>query len=371
MGFLSFEKSNIILLLLFAYIQFIQSSAITDITNGKAQWIEIIIILSFSNVPKLLAGIMRIITIYQTKSKNPKKHINFGFKGVLIYSVMLIMEAANQFLFIGHKKIIKNANTPIHLDLCLKGFQIFFITLFGYYLLDYSLLRHKKAGLVILTVGYGFTRLMSFIFSDEDSNSIEFLAIIVQVAVNITDSFHEVLEKYLMKYKYQHFLKILFMQGLFETIVLSISMIVFLFFTQEKERLDIYIWFTKNLIHLIPYSVSSFGYHFLRMSINSQLTPTHRIMSDAFYAIACFYYYLITDFSISNLIISFGYLLSFCGSLVYHEVLVINLCNINKDTKKLIEKRALIEERDSENLIDYLNKFDTEISVIPENDILY
>ena len=206
MGFLSFEKRNIILLLLFAYIQFIQSSAITDITNGDKPIVEVIIILSFSNVPKLLAGILRIITIYQTKSKIHKKKITFGSKGVLIYSVMLIMEATNQILFISHKRYIQNSNTPIHLDLCLKGFQIFFITLFGYYLLDYSLLRHKKAGLIILSVGYGFTRLMSFVFSSEDSNSIEIIAILFQVAVNITDSFHEVFEKYLMQYKYQHFL---------------------------------------------------------------------------------------------------------------------------------------------------------------------
>ena len=370
MGFLSFEKRNIILLLLFAYIQFIESSAITDITNGNKPIVEVIIILSFSNVPKLLAGILRIITIYQTKSKIHKKKITFGSKGVLIYSVMLIMEVTNQILFICHKRYIQNANTPIHLDLCLKGFQIFFITLFGYYLLDYSLLRHKKAGLIILSVGYGFTRLMSFIFSSEDSNSIEIIAILFQVAVNITDSFHEVFEKYLMQYKYQHFLKILFIQGLFDTIGLIISIVVLLFI--NKSDLENNKWFTENLKHLIPYSVSSFGYHFLRMSINSKLTPTHRIMSDSFYAIVCFFYYLIHDFSISNLIISFGYLLSFCGSLVYHEVIVINLFNINKDTKKSIQKRAIKEEKDSENLIEQLNKFDTEISFVPVNEsILY
>ena len=109
MGFLSFEKRNIILLLLFAYIQFIQSSAITDITNGNKPIVEVIIILSFSNVPKLLAGILRIITIYQTKSKIHKKKITFGSKGVLIYSVMLIMEATNQILFISHSQRLERA----------------------------------------------------------------------------------------------------------------------------------------------------------------------------------------------------------------------------------------------------------------------
>ena len=38
-----------------------------------------------------------------------------------------------------------------------------------------------------------------------------------------------------------------------------------------------------------------------------------------------------------NLIISVSYLLSFCGSLVYHEVLIIKMCGVDRDTHEVVE----------------------------------
>ena len=68
------ERSNIVLLLIFTYFIFNESSAITDITKEelKHSVIEIVILLSFANVHKLIAGIIRVITL---KTDTIKKRI--------------------------------------------------------------------------------------------------------------------------------------------------------------------------------------------------------------------------------------------------------------------------------------------------------
>ena len=85
------ERSNIVLLLIFTYFIFIESSAITDITKEalKHSVIEIVILLSFANVHK-------------------------------------------QIFYVILKIVIQKKDTPLYLDLCLKGFQIFFISGLGF-----------------------------------------------------------------------------------------------------------------------------------------------------------------------------------------------------------------------------------------------
>ena len=59
----------------------------------------------------------------------------------------------------------------------------------------------------------------------------------------------------------------------------------------------------------------------------------------------------------TNLIISVSYLLSFCGSLVYHEVLIIKIYDIDRDTKKEIQNRAEKDINNCEILIEEEKEF--------------
>ena len=83
------------------------------------------------------------------------------------------------------------------------------------------------------------------------------------------------------------------------------------------------------------------------LELLSMIEWTHRIISDSLYAILSVYYYLFRNFSLNFFIISFGYLIAFYGSLVYHQVLIIRLFGADRDTKKEKKKRGIKEEEDS------------------------
>ena len=188
--------------------------------------------------------------------------------------------------------------------------------------------RIKKFGLAMLLMGFCLTLFLNQFFSNEYDPKIQLYAVLYQIAVNVTDGVQEVLEKYLLQYKYQHFLTILFLQGLFDTLILCGILLYLIIVNQYTlaHWVEINIWLKKNLKQLIAYSFASFGYHFCRLNINEKMSPTHRIISDSLYAILSVYYFLIGNFSFGDFIISFRYLISFCGSLVYHQILVVKVC---------------------------------------------
>lgn len=194
MSILIREKSNIALLLIFSYFLFIQSSAITDIKNGQFPKIEVVILLSFANIPKLLAGILRLITL--RKNQNYKFY-EFKKKDFFIYATIIILEFSTQIFYIIHKRIIQGEDNPLYLDLCLKGFQIYFISGLGFFILHYRFETHKKFGLAMLLMRFCLTLFLNQFFSNEYDPKIQLYAVLYQIAVNITDGVQEVLEKYL------------------------------------------------------------------------------------------------------------------------------------------------------------------------------
>ena len=353
MPLFSLDKSNLFLLFIFSYFIFIQSSSINDIKNGSNVEIETVLLLIAANCPKLLALIPKIVILHQSKKEIQNKKIKLDCKGYFFYFIIISMEFITQVIYIVHKINLQNIDIPIYLDLCLRGFQIFIVSGLGAYFLKYQFFTHKKVGLIIFFVGSALSIFLVYFLSDIKIEPNQIRAICFQLAMNITAGIHEVFEKYLMQYKYQHVFQILFMQGIVETIILGSCLGCL---SSVKDIKATFEWLLKYLKLFIVYSFGSSGYHIFRIIINWNLSPTHRIMSDSFYAICFFYYYLCIEFSLTNLLISVSYLLSFCGSLVYHEILIIKAYDIDRDTKKEIQNRAENDINDCERLIEEENE---------------
>ena len=119
------ERSNIVLLLIFTYFIFIESSAITDITKEelKHSVIEIVILLSFANVHKLIVGIIRVITLKTDTIKKEEQYYELGKQGIIAYVIVIVLEFSTQIFYVILKIVIQKKDTPLYLDLCLKGFQ--------------------------------------------------------------------------------------------------------------------------------------------------------------------------------------------------------------------------------------------------------
>ena len=104
----------------------------------------------------------------------------------------------------------------------------------------------------------------------------------------------------------------------------------------------------------MAYLVTCSGYNFFRILINNTLTPTHRIVADSFSALSFFLLSLYSNWSLPNIIICCGYLISSFGSIIYNEILIIKVWQLNKDTVAEINKRGKKEILESEDfLINY------------------
>ena len=85
----------------------------------------------------------------------------------------------------------------------------------------------------------------------------------------------------------------------------------------------------------------------MRLVINYKFTPAHRSISDSLSAILMFglsFYFDVGNGKILSGLV--GYIICVFGNLVYNEIVIIDIFNINRDTINQINKRALLEEKE-------------------------
>ena len=233
-----------------------------------------------------------------------------------------------------------SVSTPIYMDICIKGFQIFFSCLFCYFILGYKIEAHKKGGLVIIFIGMTYNCILSGLV--ESGFNLKLLGL--QIILNLGTAFQETWEKYLMHYEYQSPFVILFFEG-----VLGNFLLVFVFFSYlGSEELSLILpWIGSHLLHLFTFSLVCIGYSVFRIVINRDFSPTHRILADTFVSLVFYVVFLlqITP-SVLNIAFLIGFIVDTIGSMVYNEIIILRFFALDKDTKFAIFDRE-VEERNS------------------------
>ena len=240
----------------FIYFLFLESSSISDMASSSIS--QVIFLTIFFNISPILCGIFQIIIyikfkcfkleVSQRKKKKEKKEIANKeltlpekIKFSLLFLLITVLDTGTTFCFLYQKYLLKNIANPIYLDTGTKGIQIFFCCLFCYFILGYKFEKHKKGGIIIIAIGL----LLNFLLSVFTETSFDYIILIMQLIVNIGTSFQEVIEKYLMDFKYLSAYKMLFFEGIIGNIIMFILFFILGF--PKKSTINILFYYMYGI----------------------------------------------------------------------------------------------------------------------------
>lgn len=280
------------------------------------------------------------------------------FKDYWLYAAMILLELCsnNAHLFFDLKTVrdyfFQNVeDIRLSFDFLFSTFEIFIICIGSFYFLKYKIGKHKLAGLIIIFVGL-IVPIPKYVDDSTNYLNTQFYILIKFFIYNF-EAAAEVIEKYLLLYKSQSPYLLLFLQGLFQTIISLIFLFINLGKTNNADNPNNEEnpnWYVIMLIY-IGFIIVEGAYHYLRIAVIYKLTPTHKIVSSSLAYFAFFIFYFVKELKWENLFGMIGFCICIIGSLIYNEIIVFTLWDIDKDTKENITERALQEEKETMNVM--------------------
>ena len=198
-------------------------------------------------------------------------------------------------------------------------------------ILGYKFENHKRGGIIIITIGL----LLNFFLSVFTETSFDYIILIMQLIVNIGTSFQEVIEKYLMDFKYLSAYKMLFFEGIIGNIIM------FILFFCYRDSSDIISWIFQKKVQLISFSIICIGYSVFRVLINRDYSPTQRVIAEGFSSLMFYIIYMVENrLNLNNIFFLIGNLIVCFGAAIYNEMIIITLFGLHQDTHSEVIRRS-------------------------------
>ena len=304
----------------------------------------------FGFFTKLFAGIFEIILQkgFHIKLKEPSP---LTVKDYAIYIIIIFLEVLSLQLNINFYILNAHLFKNEYLFASLTGLQIFIISSLSFVIFKFRFGKHRIIGLVFIFFGLLFT-IPIFVFQiNKVLTSREIIIFcLTQLGIVFIGGIVEVLQKYLLLVKNQSPYKMVFIIGLFQ----CLSMIYFIVDSFLKLKATFTI---EPGIILIFGIVVQGAYHYMRLAINYKFSPAHRSTADYLSSIIMFIFSYYFERNWVVLLGLIGYFICLFGSLIYNEIIIIGVFNIDKDTIDQIQQRGLIEKvKDKEYLCDEYKK---------------
>lgn len=264
--------------------------------------------------------------------------------------------------------------------------RILFTSILCYYLFKIKVYRHHLVSIIFIFIGVilaGVYPLIKF----WDSFGISYFAF--TICELIINSFLEVIEKYIMHFKYMSPYKILLFEG-FVTLCYNSALLAILssvkcptnfdpatcknFLVDLPEFFKIIAENKISILYILLYIISVSIFNIFRILTNKTFTPTHRTVADPLTSIyiwifGLFLFNFKKDLSVTILQLT-GYLIVLVGCLTYHEVIIMYCCKMEFNTKQEIDKRAKDEsaliQKDEEKLYNEIDE-----RILPKNEEYY
>ena len=221
--------------------------------------------------------------------------------------------------------------------------EFYFVCILTITSLKLPLYRHHYAGLIIISVGFIIFSIPSLFYK---LNIQDIYIICLSLGGNVIYSILEIMEKWMMDFKFISPFETVGIQGMFGFIILS-------FISIFKSNWISYSDFKKEEIKdIIAYVFASTGYNIFNHLTNKNLGPSHRVICDCFISIVTIIYTIVSKISQDKLYITIlGIMLIFIGIILYNEVIIINCCKIDENTKIKIDNRVTEENNKTDLLI--------------------
>ena len=362
-------------LFLFCYFIFLEGYAVDDMAltlkSAKKlpyiqEWYTFIVTLMFFNFNSILCGFGELL-IFLLFKKDEKKYYpklldrstrkvplakgkveSKCFLIVLYISLGLVDTISSGMYF--YRNFMLPEESPKYIDISVKALLIFFTAVFCLIILHTPFDRHKKVGFGIIAFGIAIASFTSYVY--EKRVSFDRTIILTKVVSNLGQGFQEVLEKYLLHYKYQSPYIILLFEGIMDNVIIIFTLAIMLMNNSIKSfPIE---WLKDSFPRLIRFPLYCIGYNVIRIMINRNTTPTHRVIGDNFHSL---FNHIIKAFTkgikegAHFALVLVGYFIAFLGGIIYNEMIVIQAFNLANDTKEQIDQRAIDEFKDYQNIL--------------------
>lgn len=218
-----------------------------------------------------------------------------------------------------------------------------------YFILKYPIYRHQILSLIIITLGI-IAKFFQNLFNDI---SLFFSYLLIYCFISVLD----VSQKWLMEKKHYTPVRLVFLQGVFSTCIFFFAFIIMPFipcnlsfcrdgYTENFITTVKIYWSDDQLartFYLIIYLLACSAYVLFVFITIHLFTPTHRCMSDTLGTIVFWIGSLIFQMTEFDYYTPIWYLLIMFSCLVYNDVLILNFCGLDQNTKKKITMRSTID----------------------------
>ena len=335
------------------------------------------------NFSSAIGEILIIIIPYIFESKNPKqKDEKKCTKQNILHYFLLLLFNGIYFGVIAYNSSANGTHSNIHQssDYTKEVIEIIFVTILTFLILKYKYFIHHIISLILFCIlSIGIDILLNSV--EKNYHGKKIIQIILDILTILLEILNYCYQKYMMEQLYYNYWNIAFALGLFLFIGDSGGLIINLisgdtsFFNECKEK-----GIGFMILYLIIEIIVGFFIHLFRILTLNFLTPNHTLIA----------YDLIKIFIILNgenekkwySIILF--IFQFISLAFFLEIFEFNFCNLNKNTKRNINKRAVEEGllKDSDTFSDetsgdfiefnggYVIKKENEINKGDEMDLL-
>ena len=253
------------------------------------------------------------------------------------------------------------------------------MSIFSTLILHYNYYRHHFVGGFIVFIGILIYSIFSFLQKSWTIEPNNFLLL----GLTILSSLLDVIEKYLMDFKYLSPYLIIATEGLIGTIIIPLfflfintfictSFISICNVSQEPvneliNTINGLFIRTEYIIGIILFIIGVFFFNLFGILTTKAYSPTHRSISDTITSLIIwiltshiFKNYLKTEEEKFDTIIvkSISYIVIFFGLLIFLEIIIIDVFDLNRNTTKYINKR--IEEENNNSIMKLLTESESE-----------
>ena len=283
--------------------------------------------------------------------KKPNK-ITFILCHITFYLLLSLLDLGNCILI----TMSENFECKL-LNNSLLIVRFLFFMLFGYLLLHYKYYRHHFLGASIFIFGM----LLNCIISNQTKFDIPIYEVIIFAVVgHFIESFQNYLEKYLMVSKFYDPFMLIAGEGISGLIIMSIILPIvntikcknnkYNLCNQEGKPIDDFIEAMTYLfthkeegLTYLGFFITLFFYNNLRILTTEHFTPLHRNIAKDLRGFILFFIKFIPYFGHASVGAAIGetgtYIVMFIGDLIFLEIIILDFCGFNNNTKEEVIKR--------------------------------
>ena len=241
------------------------------------------------------------------------------------------------------------------IDFILMGFEMIFMILISIKLLKYKYYKHHIYSTIVLIIFGIISELCLETYFKKDSKF--FIGQLIKVVVTVSDATFYCFKKYMMEKYYYPYWNIAFVPGVIYLIISIIVLIVLLFDKNKENSVNLWIssfykFFTDGTLGL---SIGRIVFIFVMHLIICPLTILNIYYFSPNFILIIFQISRIANNlmnnSVDKLYCIVFYVIQFLALMIHLEIIELNFCGLNKNTKKNIDLRGIddisLERQDS------------------------